>query len=78
MKELVEFVAKQLVNHPDAAEVTETEGDAGPAPRTARGQGGPWSRNRQARTNRQRDALHPLRVAARTGRTVILEIIEDK
>ena len=27
MKELVEFLAKALVNHPDAVEVKETQGD---------------------------------------------------
>ena len=27
MKELVLFLAKQLVNHPDAVEVKETQGD---------------------------------------------------
>jgi predicted RNA-binding protein YlqC (UPF0109 family) len=28
MKELVRFLAQQLVNNPDAVEVTETQGDA--------------------------------------------------
>ena len=79
MKELVQFVAKQLVNHPDAVEVKETEGHAAGLVLELRVAKEDLGRviGKQGQTAKAiRSILYA--VAARTGRTAILEIIEDK
>jgi uncharacterized protein len=78
VKDLVAFVARQLVNNPDAVEVRETQGDAGSIVelRVAKADIGRVI-GRQGRTAESiRTILYA--VGARTGRRVILEIIEDK
>ena len=78
MKELVVFLAKQLVNHPDAVEVKETQGDTASvlelkvAPDDIGRVIG-----KQGRTAKSiRTILNA--VASRTNRKVVLEIIEEK
>jgi len=78
MKELVLFLAKQLVNHPDAVEVKETQGDTASVLelKVAREDIGRVI-GKQGRTAKSiRTILNA--VASRTNRKVILEIIEDK
>ena len=76
MKELVRFLAQQLVNNPDAVEVTETRGDAATLLelRVAKEDLGRVI-GKQGRTALSiRTNLHA--VAARNNRKVTLEIKE--
>jgi predicted RNA-binding protein YlqC (UPF0109 family) len=78
MKELVLFLAKQLVNHPDAVEVKETQADTTSVLelRVAKEDIGRVI-GKQGRTAKSiRTILNA--VASRTNRKVILEIIEEK
>ena len=78
MKDLVLFLAKQLVNHPDQVEVKETQGDTASVLelKVAREDIGRVI-GKQGRTAKSiRTILNA--VASRTNRKVILEIIEDK
>ena len=78
MKELVVFLAKQLVNHPDAVEVKETQGDTASVLelKVAREDIGRVI-GKQGRTAKSiRTILNA--VASRTNRRVVLEIIEEK
>ena len=75
MKELVRFLAQQLVNNPDAVEVTETRGDAATLIelRVAKEDLGRVI-GKQGRTALSiRTILHA--VAARNNRKVTLEIV---
>jgi predicted RNA-binding protein YlqC (UPF0109 family) len=78
MKELVIFLAKQLVNHPDSVEVTETQGETASVLelRVAKEDLGRVI-GKQGRTAKSiRTILNA--AASRTNRKVVLEIIEDK
>ena len=78
MKELVLFLAKQLVNHPDAVDVKETQADTTSVLelRVAKEDIGRVI-GKQGRTAKSiRTILNA--VASRTNRKVVLEIIEDK
>jgi predicted RNA-binding protein YlqC (UPF0109 family) len=78
MKDLVVFLAKHLVNHPEAVEVTETHGDTASVLelRVAKDDVGRVI-GKQGRTAKSiRTILNA--VASRTNRKVVLEIIEDK
>jgi predicted RNA-binding protein YlqC (UPF0109 family) len=78
MKELVLFLAKQLVNHPDAVEVKETLADPTSVLelRVAKEDIGRVI-GKQGRTAKSiRTILNA--VASRTNRKVVLEIIEEK
>ncbi|MGH7894223.1 MAG: KH domain-containing protein [Candidatus Binatia bacterium] len=78
MKELVLFLAQQLVNHPDAVEVKETQGDTASILelKVAREDIGRVI-GKQGRTAKSiRTILNA--VASRTNRKVVLEIIEEK
>ena len=78
MKDLVMFLAKQLVNHPDAVEVKETQGDTASVLelKVAREDIGRVI-GKQGRTAKSiRTILNA--VASRTNRKVILEIIEER
>jgi len=78
MKELVLLLAKQLVNHPDAVEVKETQGDTASVLelKVAREDIGRVI-GKQGRTAKSiRTILNA--VASRTNRKVILEILEEK
>ena len=78
MKELVQFLARQLVNNPDAVEVKETQGDTAPVLelRVAKEDLGRVI-GKQGRTAKSiRTILNA--VASRTNRKVVLEIIEEK
>src|SRR6185369_7002380 len=78
MKDLVLFLAKQLVNHPDAVEVKETQGDTASVLelKVAREDIGRVI-GKQGRTAKSiRTILNA--VASRTNRKVVLEIIEDR
>ncbi len=78
MKDLVQFLAQQLVNNPDAVEVKETQGDtaSGLELRVAKEDLGRVI-GKQGRTAKSiRTILNA--VASRTNRKVVLEIIEDK
>jgi predicted RNA-binding protein YlqC (UPF0109 family) len=78
MKELVLYLAKQLVNHPDAVEVKETQADTTSVLelRVAKEDIGRVI-GKQGRTAKSiRTILNA--VASRTNRKVVLEIIEDK
>jgi predicted RNA-binding protein YlqC (UPF0109 family) len=78
MKELVLFLAKQLVNHPDAVEVKETQADTTSVLelRVAKEDIGRVI-GKQGRTAKSiRTILNA--VASRTNRKVVLEIIEEK
>ena len=77
MKELVLFLAKQLVNHPDAVEVKETQGDTASILelKVAQEDIGRVI-GKQGRTAKSiRTILNA--VASRTHRKVILEILEE-
>ncbi|HEV7733002.1 MAG TPA: KH domain-containing protein [Candidatus Binatia bacterium] len=77
MKELVLFLAKHLVNHPDAVEVKETQGDATSILelRVAKEDIGRVI-GKQGRTAKSiRTILNA--AASRTNRKVVLEIIEE-
>jgi predicted RNA-binding protein YlqC (UPF0109 family) len=78
MRELVLFLAKQLVNHPDAVEVKETQADTTSVLelRVAKEDIGRVI-GKQGRTAKSiRTILNA--VASRTNRKVVLEIIEEK
>jgi len=78
MKDLVEFLAQQLVNNPTAVEVKETQGDTASVLelRVAKEDLGRVI-GKQGRTAKSiRTILNA--VASRTNRKVVLEIIEDK
>jgi predicted RNA-binding protein YlqC (UPF0109 family) len=78
MKELVQFLAQQLVNNPTAVEVKETQGDTASVLelRVAKEDLGRVI-GKQGRTAKSiRTILNA--VASRTSRKVVLEIIEDK
>jgi hypothetical protein len=78
MKELVQFLAQQLVNNPAAVEVKETQGDTASVLelRVAKEDLGRVI-GKQGRTAKSiRTILNA--VASRTSRKVVLEIIEDK
>ena len=59
MKELVVFLAKHLVNHPDAVEVKETQGDTASVLELQGRQGRPRAHHRQAGPHREVDPHHP-------------------
>jgi len=78
MKELVEYVAKSLVNNPDAVEVRETEGDTATVVelKVAKEDLGRII-GKQGRTAKSiRTILNA--AASRTNRKVVLEIVEEK
>lgn len=78
MKELVEFLAKALVNHPDAVEVKETQGDTASVLelKVAREDLGRII-GKQGRTAKSIRTIVNA-AASRANRKVILEIIEEK
>ncbi len=78
MKELVQFLARSLVNYPDAVEVKETQGDTALVLelRVAKEDLGRII-GKQGRTAKSiRTILNA--AASRTNRKVVLEIVEDK
>jgi predicted RNA-binding protein YlqC (UPF0109 family) len=78
MKELVQYVAKSLVNNPDAVEVKETEGETASVLelRVAKEDLGRII-GKQGRTAKSiRTILNA--AASRTNRKVVLEIVEEK
>jgi len=78
MKELVEYLAKQLVSHPEAVEVKETQGDTASVLelKVAKDDLGRII-GKQGRTAKSiRTILNA--AASRTNRKVVLEIIEEK
>ena len=78
MKELVQYLAKCLVNNPDAVEVKETEGETASVLelRVAKEDLGRII-GKQGRTAKSiRTILNA--AASRTNRKVVLEIVEDK
>ncbi len=78
MKELVVFLAKQLVNNPDAVEVKETQGDTASVLElhVAKEDLGRVI-GKQGRTAKSiRTILNA--VASRVNRKVVLEIVEEK
>jgi uncharacterized protein len=77
MKELVQYLARSLVNHPDAVEVKETEGEAASVLelRVAKEDLGRII-GKQGRTAKSiRTLLNA--AASRTNRKVVLEIVEE-
>ena len=78
MKELVQFLARQLVNNPDAVEVNEVHGDTASVLelRVAKEDLGRVI-GKQGRTVKSiRTILNA--VASRTNRRIVLKIIEEK
>ncbi len=78
MKELVQYLAKSLVNKPDDVDVKETEGDAASVLelRVAKEDLGRII-GKQGRTAKSiRTILNA--AASRTNRRVVLEIVEEK
>ena len=78
MKELVQYLARSLVNHPDAVEVKETEGESASVLelRVAKEDLGRII-GKQGRTAKSiRTILNA--AASRTNRKVVLEIVEEK
>ncbi|MBI4515541.1 MAG: KH domain-containing protein [Deltaproteobacteria bacterium] len=78
MKDLVEYLARYLVNHPDAVEVKETQGDTASVLelKVAQEDLGRII-GKQGRTAKSiRTILNA--AASRTNRKVLLEIIENK
>ena len=78
MKELVEFLARHLVNRPDAVEVKETQGDTASVLelKVAQEDLGRII-GKQGRTAKSiRTILNA--AASRTNRKVVLEILENK
>ncbi|MBI1816245.1 MAG: KH domain-containing protein [Deltaproteobacteria bacterium] len=78
MKELVEYLARYLVNHPDAVEVKETQGETASVLelRVAQEDLGRII-GKQGRTAKSiRTILNA--AASRTNRKVMLEILENK
>ena len=78
MKELVQFLARQLVNNPDAVEVKETHGDTASVLelRVAKEDLGRVIGKQGRTVNSIRTILNA--AASRTNRKVVLEIIEEK
>ena len=78
MKELVQFLARQLVNNPDAVEVKETQGDTASVfeLRVAKEDLGRVIGKQGRTVNSIRSILNA--VASRTNRRVVLEIIEEE
>jgi uncharacterized protein len=77
MKELVRYLARSLVNHPDAVEVKETEGEAASVLelRVAKEDLGRII-GKQGRTAKSiRTLLNA--AASRTNRKIVLEIVEE-
>jgi predicted RNA-binding protein YlqC (UPF0109 family) len=78
MKDLVQYLAKSLVNNPDAVEVRETEGDTASVIelKVAKEDLGRII-GKQGRTAKSiRTILNA--AASRTNRKVVLEIVEEK
>jgi uncharacterized protein len=78
MKELVQYLAKSLVNNPDAVEVKETEGDTASILelKVAKEDLGRII-GKQGRTAKSiRTILNA--AASRTNRKIVLEIVEEK
>jgi hypothetical protein len=78
MKELVDFLARHLVNHPEAVEVKETQGDTASVVelKVAKEDLGRII-GKQGRTAKSiRTILNA--AASRTNRKVVLEIIEEQ
>ena len=78
MKELVQYLAKSLVNNPEAVEVKETEGDTASVVelKVAKEDLGRII-GKQGRTAKSiRTILNA--AASRTNRKVVLEIVEEK
>ncbi len=78
MKELIQYLAKSLVDNPDAVEVSETEGDAASVLelRVAKEDLGRII-GKQGRTVKYiRTILNA--AASRVNRKVVLEIVEDR
>jgi len=78
MKELVQYLAKSLVNNPDAVEVKETEGETASVLelKVAKEDLGRII-GKQGRTAKSiRTILNA--AASRTNRRIILEIVEEK
>jgi predicted RNA-binding protein YlqC (UPF0109 family) len=78
MKELVQFVARHLVNNPDAVEVKETQGDTASVLelKVAKDDLGRII-GKQGRTAKSiRTILNA--AASRTNRKVVLEIVEEQ
>ena len=78
MKELVQYLAKSLVNNPDAVDVKETEGETASVLelRVAKEDLGRII-GKQGRTAKSiRTILNA--AASRTNRRVVLEIVEEK
>jgi predicted RNA-binding protein YlqC (UPF0109 family) len=78
MKELVQFLARQLVNNPDAVEVNEVHGDTASVLelRVAKEDLGRVIGKQGRTVNSIRTILNA--VASRTNCKVVLEIIEKK
>lgn len=78
MKELVEYLAKALVNHPEAVEVVETQGDAECRLelKVAREDLGRVI-GKQGRTAKSIRTIVTA-AASRANRKVVLEIVEEK
>jgi len=78
MKELVQFLARQLVNNPDAVEVKEVHGDTASVLelRVAKEDLGRVIGKQGRIANSIRIILNA--VAARTNHKVVLEIIEEE
>ena len=78
MKELVQFLARQLVNNPDAVEVKEANGDTASVLelRVAKEDLGRVIGKQGRTVNSIRTILNA--VASRTNRKVVLDIIEAK
>jgi uncharacterized protein len=77
MKELVQYLARSLVNHPDAVEVKETEGEIASVLelRVAKEDLGRII-GKQGRTAKSiRTLLNA--AASRTNRKIVLEIVEE-
>jgi len=78
MKELVQYLARQLVNNPDAVDVTETQGDTASVLelKVAKEDLGRII-GKQGRTAQSiRTILNA--AASRTNRKVVLEIVEEQ
>jgi predicted RNA-binding protein YlqC (UPF0109 family) len=78
MKELVDFLARHLVNHPEAVEVKETQGDTASVLelKVAKEDLGRII-GKQGRTAKSiRTILNA--AASRTNRKVVLEIVEEQ
>ncbi len=78
MKELLEFLARSLVNHPDSVEVVETQGDTASVLelKVAKEDLGRII-GKQGRTAKSiRTILNA--AASRTNRKVVLDIVEEK